>query len=506
MKPRAKVVTAQDVESSLFYCHVDSPDDQGIREALQSDDESQELSEGVSDSQIHRPSQVDAFQPEHTFRDSELEFGDRPELPPRSVPEIRSIDPFGTGDIVNQQGIRRKPVGSNQPKPQFNKPAARPPSPPKLHGPRPLKSNCRLHEGIVFRETESGKESINPRRWSEQPPPLPPRTDTRLDRNSFENVARRGGNNQSNITQSSEMDHQELSITLIRRDPASGGQWNVGKIAMGSRQSSQLVGSGLNMPGDDARGILLEIANPGYDKFSHYGWKDGEKTMNIRQNQYVPFQRWLHLSRSKQQSQAPTTRRSGFRSSIDFHRRSSGPSLSKPQNPTTPHQDMFRPFSFQSPWDGLCEFSTGAAGRSLKCKHSLANLASNVQTNPNGPGFASTVSELRFNLPSNNVVASKARRPLPDTAASSRSSFPSSRIGHGRSSSYDSGIGDEDIESYWDGIDQPMDLSLGQERAGGGFTGKKAKLGKLIIENEGIQMLDLVVAANMGFWWNVTKE
>lgn len=46
-----------------------------------------------------------------------------------------------------------------------------------------------------------------------------------------------------------------------------------------------------------------------------------------------------------------------------------------------------------------------------------------------------------------------------------------------------------------------MDLSLGQERAGGGATGRQAKLGKLIIEDEGMKMMDLLVAANMGLWW-----
>ena len=51
-----------------------------------------------------------------------------------------------------------------------------------------------------------------------------------------------------------------------------------------------------------------------------------------------------------------------------------------------------------------------------------------------------------------------------------------------------------------------LDLSLGQERAGGGNRGKRAKLGKLIIHNEGFKMLDLVVAANMGIWWSVWES
>jgi hypothetical protein len=46
-----------------------------------------------------------------------------------------------------------------------------------------------------------------------------------------------------------------------------------------------------------------------------------------------------------------------------------------------------------------------------------------------------------------------------------------------------------------------LDFSLAREPAGGGLRGKSAKLGKLIIEDEGIKMLDLVVAACMAVWW-----
>jgi hypothetical protein len=46
-----------------------------------------------------------------------------------------------------------------------------------------------------------------------------------------------------------------------------------------------------------------------------------------------------------------------------------------------------------------------------------------------------------------------------------------------------------------------LDLGLGREKAGGGFKGHSAKLGKLIIEDEGLKMCDLVVAACMGVWW-----
>jgi hypothetical protein len=51
--------------------------------------------------------------------------------------------------------------------------------------------------------------------------------------------------------------------------------------------------------------------------------------------------------------------------------------------------------------------------------------------------------------------------------------------------------------------DEHLDLSIGREKAGGGNRGKRAKLGKLIIHDEGFKMLDLVVGANMAVWWSV---
>lgn len=60
------------------------------------------------------------------------------------------------------------------------------------------------------------------------------------------------------------------------------------------------------------------------------------------------------------------------------------------------------------------------------------------------------------------------------------------------------GVEDElDAEDEW----ERLDLSLGREKAGGGNRGKRAKLGKLIIYDEGFKMLDLIIAANMGIWW-----
>ena len=62
--------------------------------------------------------------------------------------------------------------------------------------------------------------------------------------------------------------------------------------------------------------------------------------------------------------------------------------------------------------------------------------------------------------------------------------------------------GSEDARRSFD----RMDLSLGQEVAGGGFERKSAKLGKLIIEDEGLKMVDLLVAANLALWWRAYER
>lgn len=63
----------------------------------------------------------------------------------------------------------------------------------------------------------------------------------------------------------------------------------------------------------------------------------------------------------------------------------------------------------------------------------------------------------------------------------------------------------DDSENVRNSMDR-LDLSLGQELAGGGFGGKQAKLGKIIIEDEGLKMVDLLVAANLALWWRAYEK
>lgn len=110
-----------------------------------------------------------------------------------------------------------------------------------------------------------------------------------------------------------------------------------------------------------------------------------------------------------------------------------------------------------------------------------------------------TVSEVRFNLPS----SAKGTTPRGEESSKRSSFFRRGR--HARTNSSLSLSRDEDTEEARSSSDR-MDLSLGQEFAGGGFGGKQAKLGKIILEDEGLKMMDLLVAANMALWWRAYEK
>ena len=186
-----------------------------------------------------------------------------------------------------------------------------------------------------------------------------------------------------------------------------------------------------------------------------------------------------------------------------------------------------RGYFFLSPWDGPCEFRTSSNGRSLKCRHTLTD-GKNPKFDPvavanairrdaqlsasTGEGRLTTeslantllgaknVSELRFNLPNSDVFNKKRDG---ENGGSHRASL---HAGFSKLLKLDRREGDSDEDEWDDYDDRPMDLSLGREKAGGGNRGKRAKLGKLIIHDEGLKMLDLVVAANMGVWWNTWEK
>lgn len=107
------------------------------------------------------------------------------------------------------------------------------------------------------------------------------------------------------------------------------------------------------------------------------------------------------------------------------------------------------------------------------------------------------VSELRFNLPSAEIFGTQTPDPSRPHEARERTR---DKIFNSMINKTEDDLEDEEYESVG------FDLTLGREKAGGGNRGKRAKMGKLIIWDDGLKMLDLVVAANVGVWWNVWER
>lgn len=349
-------------------------------------------------------------------------------------------------------------------------------------------------------------------------------------------------------------------VTLIRRDPASGTQWNVATIST-SRT--------------DGNAIDIDISTPGYNRFA--ASNEPLSLTSLAAN--LPPGLLRNAGPAMTQSlcaEQPNDQPSGPRK---FHRQLC---VSKPYDDSTgmgrTSTDLTNPdgssssklksgyYVFNSPWNGTCTFASSVNGRSLKCKHMIPGPSGHAPAGEGDINPAVTVAELRFNTPfqAANLHYHTAPRSHPhhvshphnhrpnltpsrtshDSSTSNRNSIsqllnpntytrprahsgpnstppdpnrqpfnPSTFIrrtslragrfarqnqfphhgGHRRSTSTSSGGPDSDEDR--------LDFSLAREPAGGGMRGKSAKLGKLIVEDEGIKMLDLVVSACMAVWW-----
>ncbi|TGJ78731.1 hypothetical protein E0Z10_g10036 [Xylaria hypoxylon] len=336
-----------------------------------------------------------------------------------------------------------------------------------------------------------------------------------------------------------------FSLTLIRRDPSSGQQWNVGKVASFQLENPDLIDDEKHHPASPS--IQIHLDTSGYAKFR--GMPTGSEvglrgSLDLRPgSSSSPTSQFFNaptgiptsgaFERRVKMTYSPSftaSLRQHFRgsSSIDQgrstspikpsgHRRdnsstsmgsfggdfdgSDAPIITQPAPGLKP-----RGYMFYSPWDGRCEFVTGKAGRSLRCRHVLPSYGVGLY-NPLAHGSDSEhgderprpdntrpISELRFNLPSNELLADKKSA---EGGMRARDHLQSQ---FNRMVAKAQGLDDSD-----DG-DLYSDLSLGREKAGGGNRGKRAKMGKLIVFDEGLKMLDLAVAANVGIWWTTWER
>ncbi|GAQ08473.1 hypothetical protein ALT_5794 [Aspergillus lentulus] len=367
-------------------------------------------------------------------------------------------------------------------------------------------------------------------------------------------------------------DRQGFHITLIRRDPTHGSQWNVATISTSKT---------------DSTAVDIEVSTPGYNRFLAQDEPFSLQSLgiNLPSDAHLPsstlkFPTQSHPEISSRDPSLPRKfRRQLCVSRPHHHWDDSRGSLDMPANrasldtftgsPTRPHHQAHSKlksgyYTFTSPWNGICTFSTSVNGRSLKCKHMIPTPSyPGNGTNPSTPSTpAVTVAEIRFNTPfqaghhhhhhpsssahispftlsqtSSNTPghsSSPSQSSHPNVhgqgpPSSKRNSFahllnpttyarPRSHSGTSVSTSSVSCIpghphpqrqrqthtrNPSSSSTSSGAADDPdrLDFSLAREPAGGGLRGKSAKLGKLIVEDEGIKMLDLVVAACMAVWW-----
>ncbi|MCJ1274099.1 hypothetical protein MMC21_001894 [Puttea exsequens] len=551
MKPQHKVVTAQDVQSSLYYIHVDSTEDYKLLEDEVADDGYENHNHVAKHITLNNGQQVSVNSPAKT-----------PPLPARNPPgspsQMKVTSPALNDAQSGNPRIARKPVSHLAAAGQksFQKAPALPDR--RLLGPRPMNQCFQSLDSLAE------KRNVELRRWSERPTDTPPKLPPRLNStpieehdDSFQDDALKTldgrveamwgtdlehcwewENSWSEKRRSSEEDNsrqrstshnfangneasQFSSLTLIRRYGEE--QWNVGRIVDSNKRSAAKISANL------ANDMSIDIATPGYSKFldsknisaqEENQQNDGYSAipLSVEESHTLDHGRLMftrHLEHpgqaktplhdyDRQSTEAPSTSLgSERRLSLEYGRRkyqSSESVDSYAQRKAT----SSKAYQFSSPWNGTCEFSAGIANRSLRCKHSCSSTDSKY-----GPGMrSSAVSELRFNLPSSSSLGTPA--PKSSIPGSPREGKCSSRfLGRYKRSASSIGISDVPTREYFGSkieLEDRLDLSLGQEHAGGGFGGKQAKLGKLIIENEGLQMLDLIVAANMALWWRVYER
>lgn len=347
MKPREKVVTAEDIQSSLYYIHVHHPEDVRL---------------------------VAPPPPEQYYEDS---------LPP-PVPPVPPV--------------QRKAIPGHSFPPMASTPPRRKPVPSTLAPAVGVESRQNINAG-TYVQASSGMlgPDHSPRR-------------------SFDSVQYRGENGHPlpPLPQASEQSYPEgTCLTLIRRDPASSAQWNVARIE--DPPFPDISSSTLDDPGQKKRAgtpMYIDVNNPGYSKFLNnsarpplpsrnsdqsdtlQGASDPrssrsfEMQRNATEEVETSFRRrlWMEGARfsnggfghRKRNSHDASMGRQNPRSSFESYRGSAD--LRPPPTPPflaredqsyntvqiSDRQSNFRGYVFLSPWNGRCEFLTGAGGGSLR--------------------------------------------------------------------------------------------------------------------------------------------
>ncbi|KAI1339980.1 hypothetical protein F5Y15DRAFT_381032 [Xylariaceae sp. FL0016] len=603
LKPQVKNVTAEDVASSLYYVHLELPEDEALLPPSQRQSPSPRSSEESPRSQILRKPLPLPAEPVHSRLN---EVANAP-----SPPSGKENQGPSTGAISSRRPIPPATDGAVPPPlkaiasypPPTTEPIHRKPLGPRLPAVEPTGQISTVLPPTSSYAQPPPAYSL-PGESEERAPPLPVRPkDPLTEPFPSAPLAPPPLMTSRSPSPTKRRPFQPFSLTLIRRDPSSGQQWNVGKVASFQLENPELLNThdehGKQQP-QPSPSISVHIETSGYAKFRGMpiginlgpGVRPSIDIPSIRSSldkrpgssgsaagrlqgltipdvqMHVPTSRSGAFERQVKMTYSPSftsnlKQRFRRRSSASEDRQQRSPSPFKNQSGhnrygsqasvgsfggdfeggsppaiTMPAPGLKpRGYMFYSPWDGRCEFVTGNGGRSLRCRHVLPSHSTGGGVfNPlvagggdgldgdggdgsdrrrrrgrsigSPPANANPVSELRFNLPSSELFPDKERdrerergySSPQEGAARARDQLQSQMrraLARAQGALAPDGDGDSDYEdeSY------RLDLSLGREKAGGGNRGKRAKMGKLIVFDEGLKMLDLVVAANVGVWW-----
>lgn len=364
-------------------------------------------------------------------------------------------------------------------------------------------------------------------------------------------------------------------VTIIRRDPTSGSQWNIGTISL---LQSTFTGSPL-------RPVHIELTSPGYVRFNKSDFSRPRRGSGA--SDAASVRRAIEsLATSPASAISPEFPTNPFTRIVDFRkmavsdlkrnvyqRTNSSDSVGRIPHTSKPSAEK-NVLAFDSPWKGTCTFINGIDGKTLKLRHTIQSPSS-----PTSESNTANLAELRFNLgwsvlgntqkprhrsvepdklPISDLLESKkenfrksfqhfrhksresfqrlkssdnndenysnqnenvfrdlsnVRTPTTNNISTPDSAYPSSRTAPYQQNNYLSAsnsvypydqsdrVSTHPTSSENEDEEGRISLKLGRERAGGGFRGHSAKLGKLIIEDEGLKMCDLVVGTAMGVWW-----
>lgn len=349
------MVTAEDIQSSLYFVHVEQPED--VHFVAQSDFREPDYSEQRHTSPHRVP--VPAVQ--------RKAVPGAPGAPPGlAAAPTRKPVPSTLAPISNFESRQNASAGAYQQRPAMLGPD---------YSPR------HSYDSSQYRQ-ENERPAAFPRRSSERPQPA------------------------------------GTSLTLIRRDPASGAQWNVARIedppvveVVSSTQNDPTIKKRTGAP------MYIEVSNPGYSKFLHSNATEkpviSSRTNNIPVQSYQTgnpshprrpepstsnqstasdntFRRRLWMEGSQYTSGGFGHRKNGSydystgrpdsrgsysgqseKTSMDLRPQPSPSFLARDDQTystiqVSDRQSSFRGYVFTSPWNGRCEFITGAGGGSLK--------------------------------------------------------------------------------------------------------------------------------------------